>query len=757
MSALKNDTEQRKPRHAVPENQSDEAQAGHGLEPDLTRQEIEKGSHPGDTYVRVKRPYARLLRRIAPDYLLATDRVYQPEGSLARLRAGILRLLLGTPLPTSAEVHERLTKVKALAVFASDALSSNAYATEEILLVLVVAGTAPLWLSFPITLAIALVLGAVAFSYRQTVQVYTRGGGSYTVAKENLGTLPGLVAAAALLIDYVLTVAVSIAAGTAALTSAIPDLYPYRVLLSLAFILFIALANLRGIRESGTIFALPTYLFVFSLAGMILVGLARLATGDTSPPEATKAAVEAAQPVTLWLILRAFASGSVAMTGTEAIANGVPAFQPPEGKNAATTLAWMAAILATFFVGITFLANQYGIVPHETETVVSQLARSILGGGLPYLLVQGSTMLILILAANTSFADFPRVSSVMARDRFMPNQFTFRGERLAFSNGILVLAALAGLLILAFGGSTHALIPLYAVGVFLAFTLSQSGMVARWWRLRGSGWRRSLIINAFGATLTGVVLIIVASTKFASGAWIVVLLIPLLVLMFLGIHRHYRNVADQLRLSAGAATLDQQPVKQKVLVPVADLNQASLRALAFARSISEDVTALHVTDDPREAEALRRKWDQWANGVSLVILESPYRSFTPPLLTYIDALHQQDPGTFVTVVLPQFVPAHWWENLLHNRTVVGLKASLLLRPNTLVVNVADKLRLTPGVATLDQQPVKQKVLVPVADLNQASLRALAFAKSISPDVTAIHVTDDPHEAEALRRTWDQWA
>lgn len=673
------------------ESREVEKEKEHPVEPDLTWQEVERGTHPGDKYVRIHRPYARLLRRIAPDYLLATDQVYQPKGAAGRILNLLHHILIGSPLPTAAEVHERLGKAKALAIFASDALSSNAYATEEILLVLVLAGTGALWLSLPISLAIALVLAMVAFSYRQTVQVYTKGGGSYTVAKENLGTLPGLVAAAALLIDYVLTVAVSVAAGTAALTSALPQLYEQRVILSLFFILLITLGNLRGIRESGNIFALPTYFFIFSMAGMILVGLVQVMTGNIAPSTPGEQ-LAATEPLTLFLILRAFSSGSVAMTGTEAISNGVPAFKPPEGKNAATTLAWMAVILATFFVGLTFLVNAYGTVPTETETVISQLARGIFGGGFPYLFVQVSTMLILVLAANTSFAGFPLLSSVLARDRFMPHQLSFRGERLAFSNGIVVLAILAGVLVVAFGGSTHALIPLYAVGVFLSFTLSQAGMVVHWWRLRSSGWKRSLLINGSGALLTGIVLVVVASTKFVHGAWLVILLIPIFVLIFLGIHLHYRKVGEQLRLSRETIILNPATVTQKVIVPIADVNQASLRAVTYAKSISEDVIGVHITDDPHEAEVIRKKWQEWEWDIPLVVLESPYRSLTPPLLTYIEALHHENPEGFVTVVVPEFIPAHWWEHFLHNRSADRLRKILLSLPNTVVIDVPYQLK-----------------------------------------------------------------
>jgi amino acid transporter len=652
----------------------------------LTTHETRHGAHRGDTYVRVVRSDSHLLRRVAPGYLRATEEVSRPRGAMGRLYARIKGFLVGKPLPTVAEKEERLTKVKALAVFSSDAISSSAYATEEILIVLVLAGTVGLAYALPVALAIALLLAIVSFSYRQTVHAYPHGGGSYTVSRENLGTQAGLIAASALLVDYVLTVAVSIAAGTAAITSAIQPLFPYRVQISLAFIGIITLINLRGVRESGTILALPTYLFIFSLTGVILLGTARVLTGAPAAHVEPRLESAGVEPLTLFLVLHAFAAGSVAMSGTEAISNGVPVFKPPESKNAAMTLTWMSSILGFFFVGVTFLSNRYGIVPTETETVISQVGRTVLGGGILYGVFQAATMLILVLAANTSFADFPRLSSVMARDGFMPHQLSFRGDRLAFSYGIIILGLIAGGLIIAFGGSTHALIPLYAVGVFLSFTLSQAGMVLHWRRLREPGWRKSLIINALGALLTGVVLVVVGSVKFALGAWMVFVLIPVLVLMFNGIHRHYCHVAEQLSV----ARLEEGKIgtpRQIVVVPIGDINQASLRALAFARSISNNPLVLRITYDGNEAEVFRREWTRWGNGTQLVLLESPYRSFTEPLLAYIDALHRQDPEAYVTVVLPEFLPAHWWEHILHNQTALRLKAALLFRRNTVTIDV----------------------------------------------------------------------
>ncbi len=655
------------------------------IRPDLTTLEMHRGTRRGDAYVRVVHADSH-LRRVAPGYLRATEEVSLPQGRAGRIFARVKGFLVGKPLPTEAERTERLTKIKALAVFSSDAISSSAYATEEILIVLVLAGTAGLTYALPVALAIALLLATVSFSYRQTVQAYPHGGGAYTVSKENLGTQAGLVAAAALLIDYVLTVAVSIAAGTAAITSAIPSLFPYRVEISLAFIALIMMINLRGIRESGTIFALPTYLFIFSLAGVIVLGMARLLAGGAPIQIARPDVPMVVEPVTFLLLLQSFAAGSVAMTGVEAISNGVPAFKPPESKNAATTMTWMSSLLGLFFVGITWLANQFGIAPNATETVISQVGRTVLGEGVLYGVFQFATMLILMLAANTSFADFPRLSSILARDGFMPHQFGYRGVRLAFSNGIIYLAFLAGALIVIFGGSTHALIPLYAVGVFISFTLSQSGMVHHWWKSREPGWRKSMIVNGLGAVLTSIVLIVVGSVKFQNGAWMVLALIPIFVWMFNAINKHYRNVAEQLSLSQVTGN-PFVPPRQIVVVPISDINMASLRALAFARSISDNPVVLHITYDVKEAEPIRQKWAQWGDGTELVLLESPYRSFSEPLLAYIDALHRHDPDAYVTVVLPEFLPAHWWEHILHNQMALRIKGALLFRRNTVVIDV----------------------------------------------------------------------
>jgi len=673
---------------AAPKNQSVErADGDKTFRPDLTSLEVHQGTLRGDKYVRVVRSDSRLLKRVAPGYLRATAAVSLPRSSMGRAFARFKQILVGRTLPSDAEKHERLTKIKALAVFSSDAISSSAYATEEILIVLVAAGSTAIPYALPVAFAIAILLAVVSFSYRQTVHAYPHGGGSYTVSRENLGTQLGLIAAAALLIDYVLTVAVSVAAGVAAITSAAPSLFTYRVEISLAFIIFITLVNLRGIRESGTIFALPTYLFIVSLTAVILVGAVRI-FGGLGPAVVLDHAIPSGDLglLSFLLVLHSFAAGSVAMSGTEAISNGVPAFKPPESQNAATTLTWMSSILGFFFVGISWLALQFNIVPSETETVISQVGRVVLGDNWMYVTFQIATMAILVLAANTSFADFPRLSYILARDGFMPHQFIFRGVRLAFSNGIIYLSGLACVLIVIFQGSTHLLIPLYAVGVFISFTLSQAGMVRHWWKLREPGWRKSMVINGFGALLTGVVLLVVGSVKFLLGAWIVFLLIPLIVFAFNLIHRHYAMVAEQLKIENLATEKFDAP-RQIVIVPIEDINRASMRALAYARSIVPHPLALHITFDANEAEELKKNWESCCQGAELVLLESPYRSFNEPLLAYVDAIHRHDPDAYVTVVIPEYLPAHWWQHILHNQTALRLKGSLLFRHNTVVIDV----------------------------------------------------------------------
>ncbi len=594
------------------------------------------------------------------------------------------RLVVGPPMPLSQARHERLSKKTALAVFASDALSSTAYATEEILRVLVLAGAGVLYLAIPVALAIAGLLIVVAISYQQTVHAYPQGGGSYIVARSNLGATPGLVAAASLMIDYVLTVAVSVAAGVAAITSAFPSLFGHRVAIGVFCVAVTAFGNLRGVRESGRLFAVPTYLFIATFGIFVSVGLFRLVNGDIGP--LPSAAVEPATTLTWFLVLRAFASGCTALTGMEAISDGVPAFKEPEYRNAAITLRWMAGILATLFLGITVLAAAFRVIPVEHETVVSQLARGLFGQGIFYYLIQAATALILILAANTSFADFPRLAFFLARDHYAPRQFGKRGDRLVFSNGIIILAALAALLLIVFHGDTHALIPLYAVGVFVSFTLSQSGMVRRWQVERTSGWRWRLAVNGIGAGLTAVVALVIAITKFTHGAWIVVVLIPVLVLVFHAVARHYALVADQLSLEGYGGP---PPIRHTVLVPIGDVHVGVVNAVQYAKLLSPEAKAVYVETDPQQTRRLEEKWTKWGMGVPLVILTSPYRSLLGPLLEYIDHLQEQK-GEFrrvITIVLPEFIPAHWWQHLLHNQTALLIKGALLFRKDVIVTDV----------------------------------------------------------------------
>ncbi|HJV55296.1 MAG TPA: APC family permease [Methylomirabilota bacterium] len=593
------------------------------------------------------------------------------------------RLIVGAPIPLAQARHERLSKTVALAVFSSDAMSSVAYATEEILLILVLAGTAAAHLTVPIALAIAGLLVVVSVSYQQTIHAYPSGGGSYIVARANLGPTAGLIAAGALLIDYVLTVSVSVAAGVAALTSAVPWLLTHRVLLGIAFTAAIAYANLRGVRESGRVFAVPTYLFIVTFGALVGTGLVRWLTG-TLPPAAAPEAVATTQTLTWFLVLRAFASGCTALTGVEAISNGVPAFKPPEARNAALTMGWMAAVLGTLFIGVSVLASALGITPLADETVVSQVARRLFGDGLPYYLVQGSTTLILVLAANTSFADFPRLNSLLARDRYAPRQFRTLGDRLVFSNGILILAGLAAALIVVFGGDTHALIPLYAVGVFISFTLSQAGMVRHWLTDGGAGWRWRLGVNGLGALVTGAVTVVIAVTKFTHGAWIVVFLIPLLVLGFRAIHRHYDTVAEELSLEH---LVEEPPVSNTVLVLVGDLHMGVVKALRYAQSLSPSPKAVYVELDPSATARLEERWSKGGCGVPLVVLASPYRSMLRPLLDYVGRIRERDANSVVTIVIPEFVPRRWWQHLLHNQTALLVKGALLFRRGVVVVDV----------------------------------------------------------------------
>lgn len=599
--------------------------------------------------------------------------------------SSVKRLLLGRPIPTHLAVHERLSRVTGLAVLSSDALSSVAYATEEILRVLVAGGFASLALATPIGFVIAALLGIVAFSYRQTIHAYPNGGGAYIVSKDNLGIDAALVAAAALLIDYTLTVAVSIAAGVAAVTSAFPALHINPVELALGFLVVLAVGNLRGIRESGRIFSIPTYFFIVMVLVLEVVGIWRYLTGSIHPITTANPLPLGTSTIGVFALLTAFSNGCTAMTGVEAVSNGVPAFKKPEARNAAQTLITMAVLAITMFVGITLLAHAYGVVPSETETVISQIARGTFGGrNVLYLCVQAATMLILVLAANTAYSDFPRLSSIVARDGYLPRQFSNQGDRLAFSNGIFALSFFAGLLLVIFGGDTHALIPLYMIGVFISFTLSQFGMVLHWRRLREPGWVASAAINGVGAVATFLVLGVVATTKAVEGAWIIIVLIPVLVVLFKATHAHYQHVQEQLSLDDWHGETRQHST---VLVPIGGVHRAVLQAVAYARSLSDDVRALFVETDPEVTRQVREQWEHWGGGTQLEVLASPYRSLMEPLLEYIDQLQTSRPRDYVTVILPEFVPARWWQHLLHNQRALLIKGALLFRPRVVVTSV----------------------------------------------------------------------
>jgi amino acid transporter len=590
---------------------------------------------------------------------------------------------VGTPIATAQAHHERLGKITGLAVFASDNLSSVAYASEEILRVLVIAGPAALNMSTPIAVAIAVVIAIVIYSYRQTILAYPQGASDYIVAKDNIGPAAGLTAGSALLIDYTLTVAVSVSAGIAALTSAVPALYPFRTWLCVGAITLIAVGNLRGLRESGRLFALPSYLFIGGLLALLAVGFTRYASGG-APEAAARAAAEPVAAVTAFLILRAFASGAVALTGIEAVADGVTAFKPPEVVNARTVLAVLAVIMTVLFVGTTALADLYDVVPREHETVVSQLARVVFGTGAVYYYIQAVSMLILILAANTAFADFPRLAFFMARDGYLPRQFSNRGDRLVFSNGVVMLAVVAAGLVIVFDGDTHGLIPLYAVGVFTSFTLSQASMVRRWLRLRPARWQWRVAISTLGAVTTGVVLVVVAATKFVDGAWIVIVLIAILIMTFVVIRQHYQDVARQLSLEGYGAPAE---MTHTVLVLVGDLHRGVVEALQYAQALSPSAKAVYVETDPERTRRLEEKWGRHGLGVPLVVLNSPYRSLLGPLLEYVDHLTGRPGKHVVTMVIPEFIPARWWQHLLHNQTALLIKGALLFRRNVIVTDV----------------------------------------------------------------------
>jgi amino acid transporter len=621
----------------------------------------------------------------------ATLAASAPDSAGPRLAARARRLLIGAPLASSALAQERMRKLVALPVLSSDALSSIAYGPEALLGVLVLGGSGALGLSFPIAAAIVVLMVAVGLSYRQTIRAYPHGGGSYIVASDNLGPVPGLVAAAGLMTDYVLTVAISVAAGVAAVTSALPGLSVATVPLGLAVIALLFVGNLRGVRQAGAVFAAPTYAFISAIALLVAVGLADAAAEGFrahSPPP-----VAPVEGVGLLLVLRAFGSGATAMTGIEAISDGVPAFRPSEWRNARTTLTAMVSMLVLMFAGTILLAHLDGIVPVSSETVLSQLGHREFGSGPLYVYLQAATALVLLFAANTAFSDFPRLLFFLARDRNAPVAFVKMGDRLAFTNGIAVLAGAAALLYVAFAGRTDRLIPLYAVGVFLAFTLSQSGMVAHWLRGRGPAWRRSMAFNATGAALSALVLLVEAVTKFSEGAWIVVILIPAIVLTLRRINRHYREVGEATRLrslrSGGPPEREEAPdqIRPLCVVPVQALDLPNLRALAYAGSLRQPTLALHVSPDEEEAAAFLREWRAFGDHLPLEIISSPYRAIVPPLVHYLRALHSERPDLTITVVFPELVAERGWQRVLHGRSARRIARALREQPNTIITTV----------------------------------------------------------------------
>ncbi len=653
------------------------------------------GRKLGDRRVVVDRPHSAFFRYAGPGVMVAKAAASAPRTALGRRIARVRSFVFGQPLSNAQEIEERLTKKKALAIFSSDAISSSAYATDEILKVLILASVSALTWSIQIAAAVAILLAVVAFSYRQVCRAYPGGGGAYVVVRKKLGPRAGLIAAAALMIDYVMTVAVSTASAIANLGSAWPALNGYAVELAVLSVAIVATANLRGIRESGNIFALPTYLFMGSALLAIAIGLLNTVTGNVhqlAPPQ--HALVPMGEAVTIMLLGRAFAGGSVALTGVEAIADGVPSFKPPEAKNAANTLVAMATVLGVLFIGLTFVGLQYGVLPTDDRfgpTALGQIGTAVFGAGSPmFFVLQCSAGLILFLAANTSFNAFPRLAAILAQDGYIPRQFAFRGDRLAFNWGIIVLALLAIGMLIAFQADTHALIPLYSVGVFICFTLAQTGMVLHWRSERGSGWAWRGAVNGFGACLTGVVFIVVASEKFLDGAWMVLALIPVLIAMMSFISHQYGASARQLEMPASAA-VPQPHRHNRVIIPIPGVNRAVVRALNVARSITTDIRAVYISGDPQRSDDVRRHWAQAVPDVPLVLVESPYRALVAPLIAYLDVLdrtwpdEKEAPITFV--IIPEYVARSWWERLLYNQASKQLRATLLGRPHTVVINV----------------------------------------------------------------------
>ncbi len=742
----------------------------------LVRTEVLPGSTIGDQ--RVRRTYAThsSLKRVNSGILEATPETEIPKGGFGRFNYNVKRFFIGAPIATAQQEYERLTKVKALAVLSSDAISSVAYATEAILGTIILAGSGSLWVTLPICLAIVLLLGIVALSYSQTIPAYPNGGGSYIVAKDNLGTLAGLIAAASLLIDYVLTVSVSVASGVQNLASLFPPnslSITTIVIIDVVLVIFITVVNLRGVRESGSIFAIPTYIFIGSALLLIIVGAIKgflfkhnHIFGNFAPAPTTEA-------LGIFLILRSFAAGCSAMTGVEAISNGIPAFKKPETKNAAITLTWMALILGTLFIGITVLATSYGVEAFQNgnPTVIAQIATQVFTGPLSFMfpVFEVATLLILTLAANTSYSDFPRLASLLARDSFLPHQFAFRGDRLAFSIGIVFLAILSILLLIVFKGNVTLLLNLYAVGVFMSFTLSQAGMVRHWWKLRATNkhWSRSIVINGLGAITTFIVAVVISSTKFFDGAWIVVILIPFIVIMLELIHRHYTRVEHERTSEIPIRPGD---IHHRLVVPVAGLDAIAKQSVSYARSITADVVAIHVSTHRGHTEALRTAWDAWQQQFSedertpLEIVPIVNHNTIPrQALAYIDTAHRQFPADTLTVVLPEVEVDHWWEYFLRNRIALQLKASLLFRPGIVVTDISPYKQKTTSLPRSESifipvQPkkVKHLFIVPIAGLDKASKQSLAYARSISDRVVAVHVAVEQQDAERVHQDWDDW-
>ncbi len=681
-----------------------------------------QGRKAGDRRVRVERPHAPFFRYTGPNQLVAREAASVPRTGRGRALARFRAVVFGRPLSNEDEMEERLSKKKALAIFSSDAISSSAYATEEILRVLVIAGAGALLVSIQVSIAIALLLAVVSVSYRQVCRAYPNGGGAYVVARTNLAPVFGLIAAAALLIDYVMTVAVSTAAAITQIQSVFPAAFDIRIEIAFVSIGLITIANLRGLRESGNIFAVPTYLFIGLALGIVAIGVSRIVTGTVeqfpTPPDAVPFGTET---LGVLLLLKAFAGGSVALTGVEAIANGVPAFKPPEARNAADTMTAMSILLAILFVGLTVVAVAFGLRPTQEggPSIVAMAAQAAFGAGSPlFYMFAASTALILFLAANTSFNAFPRLAAILATDGYMPRQFSFRGDRLAYSWGIVLLAAIAFGILWAFGGDTHALIPLYSVGVFLCFTLSQLGMVKHWLSVRETGWRWRLIVNAAGGVLTAVVLVIVVSEKFRDGAYLVVILVPTLVAMMLFINRQYSRSARELAVKPDLVVREPHR-EERVVVPIPGINRAVIQAINVGRSIDDDVRAVYISEDPDEAAAIRAQFERQIPGIPLVVVESPYRALAGPLLAYLDVLDSawppDKPHPITFIIIPEYVARSWWERILYNQSAKRLRGILLGRPHTVVVNVPYRREEEIEHPPTDKEPAKDDPTPPSSD------------------------------------------